>query len=152
MQVEGISYLQVLESNLAQEKIVRFSKSHSFIIIEEPKSFHYFLLGISLPHFCCHHLQELLKINSPTSILVNVSNHLLDLLQFHETNCEYRTQSAEISYILVCICSEQWVKNPSYSFITFPKHYFMINDNCNKHLQGRMWFGSSTQHLQIKKE
>lgn len=37
-------------------------------------------LGVTLAHLGSHHLQELLKVDGSAAVLVNVCNHLLDLL------------------------------------------------------------------------
>merc|ERR1719498_212535 len=52
----------------------------SFIIVEQTESLEDFILWITVEDLVRHHLQELFVLNRAASIIVNVGNHLLDLL------------------------------------------------------------------------
>merc|ERR1719265_2556765 len=60
--------LQVLERNLS-----------CFVIVEQTERLQDLILGIAIQDFVGHHLKELLVFNGPTSIIVDIGDHLLDL-------------------------------------------------------------------------
>merc|ERR1740115_564613 len=61
--------LQVFERDLA-----------CLIIIEETEGFQDFVFGITIQDLVCHHFEELLVLDGATSIVIDIGDHLLDLL------------------------------------------------------------------------
>merc|ERR1711865_1284953 len=61
--------LQVLERDLA-----------CLIIIEETEGFQDFVFGVTIQDLVCHHLEKFLVLDGATSIVIDIGDHLLDLL------------------------------------------------------------------------
>mmetsp|Transcript_56690 Transcript_56690/g.103705 ORF Transcript_56690/g.103705 Transcript_56690/m.103705 type:complete len:234 (+) Transcript_56690:60-761(+) len=51
-----------------------------FIIIEQAEGFEDLILWITIEDLVCHHLQELLILDGSTAIVIDIGNHLLNLL------------------------------------------------------------------------
>merc|ERR1719213_903848 len=61
--------LQVLEGDFAR-----------LVIIEQTESLQDLILGVSVKNLMSHHLEELLVLDGPASIIIDIRDHLLDLL------------------------------------------------------------------------
>merc|ERR1719498_247212 len=61
--------LQILEGNLS-----------CLIIIEKAEGLQDLILWIPVEDLVCHHLEELFVFNGPATVVINIGNHLLNLL------------------------------------------------------------------------
>merc|ERR1719188_1334796 len=50
------------------------------VVIEQAECLQNFILWVPVQYLMCHHLQELFVFDSTTSVVINVRNHLLNLL------------------------------------------------------------------------
>mmetsp|Transcript_24218 Transcript_24218/g.52919 ORF Transcript_24218/g.52919 Transcript_24218/m.52919 type:complete len:255 (-) Transcript_24218:30-794(-) len=71
---------QILAKLLCYPPQVLDSNEPSVVIVKQLECLHNFFSAVTFTHLRCHHLQELLEVNGAGAVLVNVCNHLLDLL------------------------------------------------------------------------
>ena len=58
----------------------RGGHTYGLVVVEEPEGLHDLLPRVPLAHLGRHHLQELLEVDGAGAVLVDVRDHLLDLL------------------------------------------------------------------------
>merc|ERR1712153_154582 len=70
----------------------------SIIIVEESEGLHHLFTGVSLGHFLGHHIHELGVLNDTGAILVNISDHFLDLFTL---GLESESTHGDLEFLLV---------------------------------------------------
>ena len=59
-------------------------------VVKKAESLEHLLLGVAVGHLLCHHVEELGVVNDTGAVLVDVGDHLLDLLTFGlEAECAH---------------------------------------------------------------
>ena len=83
--------LQVLERDFA-----------CLIIVEEAESLHHLLFGVALSHLGGHHIQEFVVVDDARAVLVDVSDHLLDLFAL---GLEAEGTHSDLQFLLVDVAA-----------------------------------------------
>ena len=72
------------------------------IIVEKTERLHHFFTRVALSHFLGHHVEELGEVNHARTVLINVSNHFLDLLTL---GLEAESAHSDLQFFLVNVAT-----------------------------------------------